>query len=62
MTLTAETCNFLVSGYTEKMMFAKYGDALIWEEYIAKLLGILIDLGIFFDNHVKMKIKRCHKS
>ena len=34
--------------------FSKSWDALIWEEYIAKLLGILIDSDLSFNNHVKM--------
>ena len=57
MTLNAEKCHLLVSGYKEEMMFAKVGDALIWKEYVAKLLGILIESHLSFDKHVKMIIK-----
>ena len=43
MTLNAEKCHLLVSCYKEEIVFAKVADTLIWEGYIAKLLGILID-------------------
>ena len=62
MTLNDEKYHLLVSGYKEEVMFAKVGDALIWEEYIAKLLGIPIDSNLSFDNHVKMVIKKALKS
>ena len=35
-------------------MFPKVGDAIIWEEHIAKLLGTLIDTDLSFDNDVRM--------
>ena len=31
---------------------------LMWEEYIAKVLGILIDLDLSFEIHVKMIIEK----
>ena len=39
-------------------MFAKLGGELLWEEDSAKLLGILIDSSLRFDNHVKMICKK----
>ena len=39
-------------------MFAKLGGELLWEEDSAKLLGILIDSSLKFDNHVKMICKK----
>ena len=39
-------------------MFAKVGDALLWEENTAKLLGILIDRDLSFNDHVKMICKK----
>ena len=39
-------------------MFATVGDALIWEEVSAKLLGIIIDSSLTFDNHVKTICKK----
>ena len=58
MTLNAEKFHHLSSGYKEEMIFAKVGDALIGEEYIAKSLEILIDSDPFFDNHGKMIIQK----
>ena len=43
MTLNADKCHLLVSDHEEELVFAKVDDALIWEEYVAKLLGVLID-------------------
>ena len=57
MTLNAEKCHLFVSGHKNELMFAKVGDAIIWEEYAAKLLGILIDSNLSFNDHVKMICK-----
>ena len=54
MTLNAEKCYLLVSCHKEEIVFAKVADTLIWEGYIAKLLGILIDFELSFNNHVRM--------
>lgn len=54
MTLNADKCHLLVSGFKYEVMFAKVGDALLWEESTAKLLGILIDRDLSFNDHVKM--------
>ena len=48
MTLNAEKCHLLVSGHKNELMFAKVGDAIILEECVAKLLGILIDSNLSF--------------
>ena len=47
-----------MSGYKDELMFATVGDALIWEEVSAKLLGIIIDSSLTFDNHVKTICKK----
>ena len=39
-------------------MFATVGDALIWVEVSAKLLGIIIDSSLTFNDHVKMICKK----
>ena len=58
MTLNTEKCHLLVSGIKDELMFAKVGDATIWEECVAKLLGILIDSDLTFNDHVKMTCKK----
>ena len=58
MTLNASKCHLLVSGYKDELMFATVGDALIWEEVSAKLLGIIIDSSLTFNDHVKMICKK----
>ena len=58
MTLNASKCHLLVSGYKDELMFATVGDALIWEEVSAKLLGIIIDSSLTFNDHVEMICKK----
>ena len=58
MTLNVPKCHLLVSGFRNEAIFAKVGDALLWEENSAKLLGIIIDSSLAFDNHVKMLCKK----
>ena len=58
MTLNADKCHLLVSGFKYEAMFAKVGHALLWEENTAKLLGILIDRDLSFNDHVKMICKK----
>ena len=58
MTLNAEKYYLLASGYKEEMMSPKILDAQIWEEYIAKVRGILIGSDLSFDNHAKMINKK----
>ena len=49
---------YIVSGIKDVLMSAKVGDATIWEECVAKLLGILIDSDLTFNDHVKMICKK----
>ena len=42
----------------KEAMFAKVGDALILEENAVKLLGLVIDSGLTFNNHVKAIYKK----
>ena len=58
MTLNADKCHLLVSDHEEELVFAKVDDALIWEEYVAKLLGVLIHSDLSFNNNVKMICKK----
>ena len=43
MTLNASKLYLLVLGDRDEFMFARVGDALLWEEISVKLLGIIID-------------------
>ena len=58
MTLNAEKCHLLVSGYKHKLMFASISDEMRWEENIVKLLGTLIALDLTFHNHIRMICKK----
>jgi hypothetical protein len=58
MTLNASKCHLLVSGFKDEAMCASVGGSLIWEELSAKLLGIIIDSSLTFDNHVKTICKK----
>ena len=42
MTQNAGKCHLLFSGHNEEVVFAKFRDELIWQEYVAKHLGLLI--------------------
>ena len=57
MTLNASKCHLLVSGYKDELMVANLGGELLWEEDSAKLLGILIDALLKFDNHDMIILK-----
>ena len=50
------------SGHEEEVVSAKVGDALIWKEYFAKLLGILIHFDLSFTKHVKVISRKAWKS
>ena len=44
-----------------KVLFAKDGDKLIWEN-VAKHLGALIDTNLSFNNHVKRYLRKRRKN
>ena len=48
----------LVSGYKYKPMYASVGDALLGVEKSVKLLGLIIDSELTFNNCVKMIYKK----
>ena len=58
LTLNADKCHLLVTGYKYEAMFAKVGDALLWEENSVKLLGLFIDSDLSFHGHVKVIWKK----
>ena len=48
LTLNADKHHLLVSGHKYEAMYASVGDALLWEENSAKLLGLIIDSKLTF--------------
>ena len=58
MTLNTSKCYLLVSGYKDELMIAKVGDALLLEEISVKLLSIIIDMTLTFDDYVKTICKK----
>ena len=52
MELNQEKCNFLVSGYKQKNIWARIGQTKIWENRKQKLLVVEIDSSLNFDLHV----------
>ena len=58
MTLNADKCHLLFSGHKHEQMFASLSDETIWEENAVKLLGILIDSNLTFNDHLKVICKK----
>ena len=58
MTLNTSKCHLLMARYKDDLIFASVEDALLWGEQSAKLLGILINSSLKFDDHVKMICKK----
>ena len=50
--LNEDKCHFLILGHKYELVWAKVGETKIWEEDIAKLLGINIDSNLSFNKHV----------
>ena len=51
MTIIAAKYHLFVSGYKGVEVFEKLA-MHYWEEYVAKLLGVLIDSDLSFNNHL----------
>ena len=51
MTLNEGKCHLLVCGHKHECSFANIGNTRIWEDYSAKLPGLL-DTDLSFQNHV----------
>ena len=49
LTLNADKCHLLVSGFKYEAMYASVGDALLWEENSVKLLGLFTDSELSFN-------------
>ena len=52
MKLNPDKCHFLISGYKHESLFANIGDSKILESPSEKLLGVIIDRSLKFDEHV----------
>ena len=52
MKLNENKCHLLIAGLKHEHIWAKAGDAKIWESECQKLLGIYIDRNLSFNHHV----------
>ena len=62
MTLNASKCHLLVSGHKDELIFVTVGDAPIWEEISAKLLGIIIDSSLTFNDYVNKSFSKTDRN
>ena len=58
MKLNQDKCHFLLSGRKHEVMFAKVGHSKIWESCAQKLLEIIIDRNLKFDEYVLIQCKK----
>ena len=58
MKLNQDKCHFLLSGHRYEVMFAKIGHSEIWENCTQKLLGIIIDRKLKFDEYILTQCKK----
>ena len=61
MKLNQDKCHFLFSGYKYETLFVNVGETKIWERKQQKLLGILIDRDLKFDENVLSQCKKAGK-
>ena len=52
MKLNQDKCHLLVSGHKHETVCAKIGETKIWESNKQKLLGVVIDRNLSFDEYV----------
>ena len=52
MKLNQDKCHLLVAGHKHESVWAKIGEAKIWESHKQKLLGLVIDRNLNFDEYV----------
>ena len=59
MLLNAGKCHFLLSApkSVEEHIFVKVGEQVIWESEQEKLLGLIVDKKLKFQEHIKRMIK-----
>ena len=52
MKLYQDNCHLLVSGHNHETFWPKIGEAKVWESNKPKLLGVVIDRNLNFDEYV----------
>ena len=58
MKLNGGKCHLLLSGYKHEVMWANIGQSQIWESKEQKLLGVIIDRDMKFDEYVLIQCKK----
>ena len=61
MKMNAEKCHLLISGNKHEHIWAKIGEHKIWEESKVKLLGVIIDNKLNFEEHVNSLCNKANK-
>ena len=61
MMLNQDKCHFLFSGHKYETLFVNLGETKAWESKQQKLLGILIDRDLKFDEYVLLQCKKAGK-
>ena len=58
MKLNPNKCHFLLSGHKDEMLWVNIGQSKIWESRKQKLLGIIIDRNLRFDEYILNQCKK----
>ena len=58
MQLNSGKCHLLIMGNTPEYLWVKVGKSLIWESQQEKLLGVIIDKNLNFNEHLSMICKK----
>ena len=61
MMLNQDKCHFLFSGHKYETLFVNVGETKIWDSKQQKLLGVLIDRDLKFDEYVLSQCKKAGK-
>ena len=61
MKLNEDNCHLFVGEYKHESIWAKIGDARIWESNKQKLLGLRLDRTLSFDKHFSNLCKKAGK-
>ena len=62
MKLNEEKFHLLISGHKHELFWANIGRRRIWESEKQKLLGIVIDRNLRFDEYILSQCKKAGKS